>query len=171
MPIFTSAWPYFLSTFPRYENVREDLPLLIDDINRCINADRKPTSTLTQDSLLALQGYPWPGNVRELSNLLERLGILFPGRTVGIEDLPHTYRGPAAQPDLYSNSVFPPTGMDLREHLSAVEQGLIRSAMNEADGTVAQAARLLNLRRTTLVEKLRRYSLHTESSVGELQAS
>jgi sigma-54 specific flagellar transcriptional regulator A len=50
-------------------------------------------------------------------------------------------------------------GIDLKDHLSAIEIGLIRKALVEADGTVAEAARLLKIRRTTLVEKLRKYRL------------
>jgi sigma-54 specific flagellar transcriptional regulator A len=50
-------------------------------------------------------------------------------------------------------------GIDLKDHLSAIEIGLIRQALQEADGTVAEAARLLKIRRTTLVEKLRKYRL------------
>jgi sigma-54 specific flagellar transcriptional regulator A len=56
-------------------------------------------------------------------------------------------------PDLKSG------GIDLKDHLSAIEIGLIRKALQEADGTVAEAARLLKIRRTTLVEKLRKYRL------------
>ena len=54
---------------------------------------------------------------------------------------------------------LPRGGMDLKDHLSAIEIGLIRKALAEADGTVAEAARLLRMRRTTLVEKLRKYRL------------
>jgi sigma-54 specific flagellar transcriptional regulator A len=50
-------------------------------------------------------------------------------------------------------------GINLKDHLSAIEIGLIRKALEQADGTVAEAARLLNMRRTTLVEKLRKYRL------------
>jgi len=54
---------------------------------------------------------------------------------------------------------LPRGGLDLKDHLSAIEVGLIRRALKEADGTVAEAARLLRMRRTTLVEKLRKYRL------------
>jgi sigma-54 dependent transcriptional regulator, flagellar regulatory protein len=54
---------------------------------------------------------------------------------------------------------LPRGGIDLKDHLSAIEVGLIRKALKEADGTVAEAARLLRMRRTTLVEKLRKYRL------------
>jgi len=57
-------------------------------------------------------------------------------------------------------ATLPSGGLDLKDHLSAIEIGLIRKAMQEADGTVAEAARLLRIRRTTLVEKLRKYRLH-----------
>ena len=56
-------------------------------------------------------------------------------------------------------SVLPRGGLDLKDHLSAIELCLIRSALLEADGTIAEAARLLRMRRTTLVEKLRKYRL------------
>ena len=54
---------------------------------------------------------------------------------------------------------LPRGGIDLKDHMSAIEIGLIRKALSEADGTVAGAARLLRIRRTTLVEKLRKYRL------------
>ena len=54
---------------------------------------------------------------------------------------------------------LPEGGLDLKDHLSAIEIGLIRQALQEADGTIAEAARLLRMRRTTLVEKLRKYRL------------
>ena len=58
-----------------------------------------------------------------------------------------------------TESHLPRGGIDLKDHLSAIEVGLIRKALEEADGTVAEAARLLRMRRTTLVEKLRKYRL------------
>jgi sigma-54 specific flagellar transcriptional regulator A len=63
------------------------------------------------------------------------------------------------QVDELLSSDLPRGGIDLKDHLSAIEVGLIRKALEEADGTVAEAARLLRIRRTTLVEKLRKYRL------------
>jgi sigma-54 specific flagellar transcriptional regulator A len=60
---------------------------------------------------------------------------------------------------LDTDAALPRGGIDLKDHMSAIEIGLIRKAMQEADGTVAGAARLLRIRRTTLVEKLRKYRL------------
>ncbi len=68
---------------------------------------------------------------------------------------------PATAPQLYEipDGRLPHGGIDLKDHLSAIEIGLIRNALAQADGTVAEAARLLRIRRTTLVEKLRKYRL------------
>ena len=163
----------FPLTVPALRERADDLLGLIEDINRLNASEGKPTCRLSSEVLRELERYPWPGNVRELSNLLERLGILFPAGVVDIEDLPPRYRqaGSSVNFAIEEQTQFPPRGMDLRQHLSSIEQELIRGAMHEADGTVAQAARLLNLRRTTLVEKLRRYSLHLETSTPDLQAS
>jgi sigma-54 specific flagellar transcriptional regulator A len=65
----------------------------------------------------------------------------------------------AGAEDGAADATLPNGGIDLKNHLSAIEIGLIRKALRDADGTVAGAARLLNIRRTTLVEKLRKYHL------------
>jgi sigma-54 specific flagellar transcriptional regulator A len=67
--------------------------------------------------------------------------------------------GALSAPTEFGEMELPSGGMDLKDHLSAIEIGLIRKALEEADGTVAEAARLLRMRRTTLVEKLRKYRL------------
>ncbi len=54
---------------------------------------------------------------------------------------------------------LPPEGLDLRAHVGAIEESLIRQALERSGGIVAQAARLLGLRRTTLVEKLRKFDI------------
>ena len=61
---------------------------------------------------------------------------------------------------LSSDARLPRDGIDLKEHLNNMEVSLIRQALSEADGVVAHAAKLLNMRRTTLVEKLRKYGLN-----------
>jgi sigma-54 specific flagellar transcriptional regulator A len=137
----------------------EDLPALIADlVNRGVAAGR-PRIELSEIVLDCMRTYPWPGNVRELQNLIERLSILCPGRRIEREDLPQAIgerRRRAAQP---TETFIPSDGLDLREHLGSIEKHLIRTALDQTDGTVAHAARLLKLRRTTLVEKLRKYDL------------
>jgi len=69
----------------------------------------------------------------------------------------------AAVPD--SLMTLPEAGLDLREHLLAIERSLVQQALERANGTVAHAARLLNLRRTTLVEKLRKLGIEAATEV------
>jgi sigma-54 specific flagellar transcriptional regulator A len=57
---------------------------------------------------------------------------------------------------------LPEDGLDLKEHIAAIEEKLLRQALDRAEGVVAHAATLLNLRRTTLVEKLRKYGIERE---------
>ena len=155
----------------------EDLPALVDYLIE--RQDHRAARRMRMDpqAISCLAHYSWPGNVRELSNLLERLAILFPGQVVRIGDLPDRYRTSAApagtedvcypiEPAVSADQVFPQGamnlprgGIDLRDHLSTIEVGLIRKALVEADGTIAEAARLLGIRRTTLVEKLRKYQM------------
>jgi len=158
----------------------EDLPALIEHLveRQALLADRH--IRLTSGAIGALAGNAWRGNVRELANLLERLAILYPGQQVGVAELPERYRahapgavaaaesgecteleqGAGGQAAGAAEGSLPHGGLDLQGHLSAIEIGLIRQALEKADGTVAEAARLLRLRRTTLVEKLRKYHLN-----------
>ncbi len=137
---------------------KSDLPELLDELLVQHQGDGQGRLRVTPQALAALAAYPWPGNVRELSNLVERLAILFPSGEIGLEDLPEKYRrdAEAAAHSLPSDPQALRTSLDLKAHLQQVEQDLIRQAMQDAGGVVAQAARLLKMRRTTLVEKLSR---------------
>ncbi|MBL6750909.1 MAG: sigma-54-dependent Fis family transcriptional regulator [Nevskia sp.] len=162
----------------------EDLPLLITDLLASLDRDGHGKVGISAEAVHALRAYHWPGNVRELSNLVERLAVLYPHAEVTAADLPSRYRGAlggavmpvpavfeaaplpvaaagplagAAQP-----SQLPTDGLNLKDHIEAIEVSLIRQALERAGGVVAHAAKLLDMRRTTLVEKLRKYGLHRE---------
>lgn len=171
-----------------------DLPLLIQDfIDQNVRAGRARL-VLAPSALESLRAYSWPGNVRELGNLIERLCILYPDRVVEMNDLPARYRcataadrllepieitaeylpeslpvghGDGSCPEATADFVdeLPHDGLDLRAHLGAIESRLINEALQRSGGTVAHAARLLGLRRTTLVEKLRRIGVSEASLV------
>ena len=137
-----------------------DLPSILDVLSVRHQADGEEPVRWTRDAVRALCGYSWPGNVRELNNLVERLSILHPERTVDLADLPLKYR---QSTDKRSDS---PLALDqdgdvsnLKEKMESIEKRLIASALSEADNVVANAAKLLNLRRTTLVEKIKKYDL------------
>ena len=139
-----------------------DLPALLDELLIQHHGDDENRLRLSADAMHALAQYSWPGNIRELSNLVERLAILHPDGEVGLADLPAKYREPAPQTAELSGTASGGVdfdGLNLKEHLQIIERSMIEKALQEADGIVAKAARLLSLRRTTLVEKLSKYGL------------
>ncbi len=159
----------------------EDIPVLVNDLILRIEHEKRGSVRLTPAAVTALSHYRWPGNVRELANLIERLAILFPYGVVDVADLPEKFRAgipiiPAEnaadnealplvsthgdQPNTVSSMPrLPAEGIDLKAHLANMEQSLIRQALEESNGVVAHAAKKLRMRRTTLVEKLRKYGL------------
>jgi sigma-54 dependent transcriptional regulator, flagellar regulatory protein len=136
----------------------EDLPCLIADLVRLGQAAGRPPVVFSETALECMRSYRWPGNVRELQNLVERMSIMCPNRPIEREDLPQAI-GERRRGTQVPGTFIPTGGIDLREHLGTIEKQLIRSALDQTDGTVAHAARLLKLRRTTLVEKLRKYEI------------
>jgi len=154
----------------------EDIPLLITELIARIEHEKRGSVRFMPATIMALCQAHWTGNVRELANLIERLAILYPFGVVDVKDLPEKYRPDsvvnntvyADQPNIpanipeevpEANARLPRDGLNLKEHLSNLEVSLIRQALTEANGVVAHAAKLLNMRRTTLVEKLRKYGI------------
>lgn len=167
----------------------EDIPLLLEELIIRMETNKRGSVRLTAAAVAALQKYSWPGNVRELSNLVERLLIMFPNGVVDVQDLPEKYRQgvdvsvveKAAEPSdensmlqqrvvshivnqVTSNDILPEEGIDLKAHLLDLESNLIKQALDDANGVVAHAAQRLNMRRTTLVEKMRKYGLQRAAS-------
>jgi len=112
--------------------------------------------TIAQDTQQALMAYEWPGNVRQLENVIERAFALSPGRTqIDATDLPPEIQQlpVAMDPAEY---VLPEPGVDLERVVAKFEHALIKRALERTDGNKSQAADLLQLKRTTLIEKLKR---------------
>ena len=171
---------------PALRERAEDIPYLINDLIQRMQTANRGSVRLTREAIAVLMQHHWPGNVRELSNLIERLAIIFPDGLVDVGDLPEKFQAydvPAGvkldwlEPDIVQSvealeghvksekSVsqasgksiqLPEQGIDLKEYLTDLENELIRQALEECNGVVAHAAKLLNMRRTTLVEKLRK---------------
>ncbi len=138
----------------------EDLPALINDLAKNSASAGRSKLTFSKAALGRLSSYHWPGNVRELANLIERSSILCADGRVDLESLPAPMGDRQhARNQQRTFSDIPSEGLDLRAYLGNIEKDLIRSALDQTGGTVAHAARLLNLRRTTLVEKLRKHDL------------
>ena len=105
-----------------------------------------------------LTNYHWPGNVRELENLVERLVIVTGGGMVTYHDLPEKYRGGRTLPRVQPVTL-PKTGICLHSAVEEFENGLIMQALQKSGGNKKEAAILLNLKRTTLIEKLKKKNL------------
>ena len=170
---------YRLNVFPiEMPPLRErnsDIPLLINELISRFENEKRGSVRLTPAGIISLCQYHWPGNVRELANLIERLVILHPYGVVDLVDLPEKFRiqgitipETEADPlpgefevDSYrdASNQLPKDNFDLKEHLLKLEYGLIKQALDESNGVVAHAAKRLNMRRTTLVEKLRKHGL------------
>ncbi|MGB1239042.1 MAG: sigma-54 dependent transcriptional regulator [Pseudomonadales bacterium] len=135
----------------------------------------------------SLKLHPWDGNVRELSNLVERLAIMYPDGVIGVSELPHKCQH-ISEPDpsryLVQNDMplesdvhfiaalegmqreedaspmqLPVEGLDLKHHIEKIETSLIEQALERSGKVVARAAVLLGVRRTTLVEKMKKYGI------------
>lgn len=104
-----------------------------------------------------LMSFPWPGNVRQLENAIERAIALLGGRTqIEAADLPPDVQVTAEVASPFLD--FPAEGIDLPAVVSRIEQDLIGRALVRTGNNKGAAARLLSLKRTTLVEKLKRIS-------------
>lgn len=180
---------YRLNVFPiempPLRQRRDDIPVLINELITRMEREGRGSVRMTAAAVGALKEYTWLGNVRELANLVERLIIMFPNGVVDLRDLPEKYRKDieldeilvsemqassevgASEIPLADGSVrLPEQGIDLKEHLLHLESNLIQQALDESNGVVAHAARRLNMRRTTLVEKMRKYGLQRADKVS-----
>ena len=167
---------YRLNVFPiEVSPLRErqsDIPMLIHEMIARIERDNRGSVRLSKKAIAMLQQYAWPGNVRELANLIERLAILFPHGVVDSKDLPEKYQSDAVRqvldrpmdeslesmPDA-DMSELPNDGIDMKKYLTDIEISLIEQALSKTNNVVARAATMLNMRRTTLVEKMRKYEI------------
>jgi len=101
-------------------------------------------------------GFSWPGNVRQLENIIERTLALTPGSTqIDVSDLPDEVQQSRSETTPVDIEL-PPEGIDLRKHLNTIEREIIRRSLDRTNGNKNKAARLLKIKRTTLIEKAKR---------------
>ncbi|HEY3382662.1 MAG TPA: sigma-54 dependent transcriptional regulator [Vicinamibacterales bacterium] len=144
---------------PPLRDRKDDIPLLVqhflDRFCRELTPPR-PALTVSQQAMRKLMAFSWPGNVRQLENALERAVALSAGRTqIEEADLP---------PDVLESDhaapsgplALPEDGLDFQEYISSIERELITQSLERTGGNKGRAAQLLHLKRTTLVEKLKR---------------
>jgi len=147
---------------PPLRERKEDIPLLVqhflDKLARDGSLAGKNTKppTVSQDAMRRLMAYNWPGNVRQLENMIERAVAFTAGRgQMDVEDLSAEIQQ-AQMSATASPVMLPDDGLDLDAYVANIERELIERSLERTGGNKGAAARLLNLKRTTLVEKLKR---------------
>ena len=160
----------------------EDIPLLMHELISRMEIEKRGSIRFNSAAIMSLCQHDWPGNVRELANLVERMAIMHPYGVIGVMELPKKFRYVddedeqmaislreeleertaigAGLSGVHSPASLPAEGLDLKDYLGNLEQGLIQQALDEAGGVVARAAERLRIRRTTLVEKMRKYGMN-----------
>jgi DNA-binding NtrC family response regulator len=147
---------------PPLRDRREDIPLLVQHfLEKFAGAGgaaggAQNSVQVSQSAMRRLMAYSWPGNVRQLENAIERAVALGAGRQhIDVGDLPPEVQ---SAPEASATPLvdFPEDGLDLTDYLSSIERDLIRRSLDRTGGNRNKAAELLRIKRTTLVEKLKR---------------
>ena len=144
-------------TLPPLRARRDDIPALAQYFVRTSSRHNSvPARTLSQAAMRMLMAYAWPGNVRQLENAIEH-AVAMSGREREItpDMLPEELRACSEQPAL-TPIVIPDEGLNFLSIVSQLERDLILRSLEKTGGNKRQAARLLQLSRTTLIDKLQR---------------
>ncbi|MBN2643972.1 MAG: sigma-54-dependent Fis family transcriptional regulator [Desulfuromonadaceae bacterium] len=147
---------------PPLRERREDVALLVRHfLKKSCRFLNRGHIQLDRAALQVLENYDWPGNVRELENVIERTVALSEGNQINVLDLPAHISG-----TFHSQSAvqyawdLPEEGLNMPEEIRRLENTWIRQALQRSQGVKARAAELLQINRTTLVEKMRRNGLN-----------
>jgi DNA-binding NtrC family response regulator len=144
---------------PPLRDHREDIPLLTQHFLQRIGRELvppRPQVELSQETTRQLMAYHWPGNIRQLENVLERALTLSQGRSqLDVGDLPQELQ---AAPNSLATVQFtvPDDGLDFKSYIHDLERDVIQQALKKSGDNKRRAADLLQLKRTTLIEKMKR---------------
>jgi transcriptional regulator with GAF, ATPase, and Fis domain len=146
---------------PSLKERKSDIPYLVSHFIEQFGGEKNVSRTkFSEDAMNILTHYSWPGNVRELKNLIERLVVLHESDEVLPEDLPEKIRvessGAIQRKDVGGE------GISFNTAVSEFEKALIISALDKTNWVKNKAAQLLKIKRTTLVEKIKRYNLEKD---------
>jgi DNA-binding NtrC family response regulator len=173
---------------PPLKSRREDIPLLLNFFSNIYTTERgREKFTFSEEAFQTLLRYNWRGNVRELENLVQHMSILFSGKIINRNDLPEKYLSEENQlepgfenpseslplrkesnggsltlpemEELFSND----QELDFKEMINEFETKLIVNALRATDGNKKEAAKLLKLKRTTLLEKIKKKNLNSDN--------
>lgn len=157
---------------PALRERKTDIPLLLNHFLVNFNKNKtKPISGFSSEAMNCLINYAWPGNIRELENLVERLSILKGHGEVTPQDLPAKYKSAAACYAETGSIDIPEDGLDFNNAVDQFENALIMRALEKTGWNKNQAAMLLRLNRTTLVEKMKKKGLRNASESPDIEAN
>lgn len=142
---------------PLRERVEDILALSKYFIEKYCAEMKHPVMTISKEALETLELYHWPGNVRELENMVERIVALTDGDSITLQDIPANIREQVM-------TKVTERGVDLTRAINEIERQMITEALALSKGVKAQAAAMLKLNRTTLVEKMRRLGIDANNS-------
>ncbi len=148
---------------PSLKDRREDVPLLAKHfIKKYCQSSNLESKTVSQEAMKMLMNYHWPGNIRQLENAIERAVALVGMRSLLVpSDLPQEVQ--KTNNNLFLSEIYiPDEGVNFNTEVSYLERELILQSLKKSGGNKKQAAKLLNLKRTTLIEKLKRLDLMNE---------
>ncbi len=151
---------------PPLRDRRSDIPLLIHHfMDHMIRTRGKEIKGISKDVIKAFMNYDWPGNVRELENIIERMIILTDADELTMQDVPDKILQKQRSEDV-GPSMIPDDGFSLNNAINEYERLLIIRALEKADWVKNRAAKLLNMNRTTLVEKIKKQGIEKPRSAA-----
>ena len=149
---------------PPLRERKSDIPLLAHQFLNYFNKSKKRRiQGIDREAMNHLSEYHWPGNVRELENIIERVVILTNNDTITVQDLPEKIQT-LSREDQQLLFEIPEEGISLDHAINEFEKKLILQALDKTGWIKNKAAQLLNLNRTTLIEKIKRQNLHRPNS-------
>jgi DNA-binding NtrC family response regulator len=145
---------------PSLRERKSDIPFLVYHfLEEFAQKNQKALMTVAPEAMQLLMNYPWYGNVRELKNLIERIVVLKEGDALQPEDLPEKIRMNERPPGRSPDAATGEEGISFQTAVAEFEKALIISALQKTNWVKNRAADLLQIKRTTLVEKIKRYQL------------